>query len=201
LIAVVGAEIVPSSEYKVQAYASSCKGVEAGCAVVSAEVTMLTRRSGDVELPFQTPSPAPLSQPNVTDIAQLVNKFKNIGGLLKAVTQLQPNLVELNADINSLDIVAVVDAVKQAAYAYSGPCPCPSTVKCAGAGSVACANPTICITNFGTAATCVKTCVGGDNDGLPCIDTTRHCPGAGGVCGNGGANPGFCRDRCGRCTP
>jgi len=200
-IAVVGGEVTPSSEYSVQSYAPSCKGAESDCPNVSAAVTMFTRRSGDVELPFQAPSPAPLSQPNVTDIAQLVNKFKNIGGLLKAITQLQPNLVELNADINSLDIVAVVDAVKQAAYAYSGPCPCPSTVKCGpAAGSVACANATICITNFGNAATCVKTCVGGDNAGDPCIDSARHCPG-GGVCGAGGATPGFCRDRCGRCTP
>jgi len=199
-IAVVGGEIAPSSEYSVQAYAATCKGVEAGCADVSAAVTMYTRRSGDVELPFQGPSPAPLSQPNVTDIAQLVNKF-NIGGLLKAVTQLQPNLLELNADINSLDIVAVVDAVKQAAYAYSGPCTCPSTVKCGpAAGSVACANATICIANFGNAATCVKTCVGGANDGDPCIDFSRHCPG-GTSCGNAGATPGYCRDRCGRCTP
>jgi len=201
-IAVVGGEIAPSSEYSVQTYGASCKGSEAGCVNVSTAVTMYTRRSGDVELPFQAPSPAPLSQPNVTDIAQLVNKFKNIGGLLKAVTQIQPNLPELNADINSLDIVAVVDAVKQSAYPFSGPCPCPSTVTCGPAvGSVACANATPCVTAFGAGALCVKTCIGpGPLAGDPCIDTTRHCASSG-TCGTGGATPGYCRDRCGRCSP
>jgi hypothetical protein len=31
---------------------------------------------------------------------------------VKAITQLQPNVPELNADVNALDIAATVDAVK-----------------------------------------------------------------------------------------
>ena len=192
LIAVVGAEIAPSSEYSVQTYGASCKGLEGGCTNVSVPVTMFTRRFGDVEVPFVPPNAT--GQPDVTDVAQLVNKFKNVTGApVKAISQLQPNLPELNADINALDIVSVVDAVKQRAYSFSGPCPCPSTVTC---GVTACSSPTICASTYGPGALCVKTCTSGDNAGDPCINDT-HCPGSPpGACGGG-----FCRDRCGRCTP
>jgi len=118
---------------------------------------------------------------------------KNVAGApVKAIAQLQPNLPELNSDVSALDIVAVVDAVKQFAYAFKGPCPCPSLVTCAG---VACpTGPSPCVTAFGAAAMCVKTCSGGGpNDGLPCVNAA-HCPG--GACGSP-----FCRDACGRCSP
>ena len=168
-------------------------------------------------MPFTPPSPP--GQPNAIDVAQLVNKFKNLAGaLLKATTQLQPNLPELNADINALDIVAVVDAVKKIAYPFLGPCACPSTVTC---GVTACTTDGPCVTAYGPASKCVKTCVGGSNAGDTCKDDAHgHCPS--GTCGNtcsGGSNPGaactsdanctggghctggYCRDRCGRCTP
>jgi len=191
LIHVTGAEIVPSSTYDVEVFATSCKGSEDTCTAVSSAVTMTTRRSGDVEVPFSPPSTS--TQPDVTDVAQLVSKFKSVPGApIKAIAQLQPNLPELNADINALDILAVVDAVKQKQYPFGGPCPCPSAVTC---GSVPCSSPTPCVTAFGPEASCVKTCIGGANAGDPCInDTHGHCPG--GICGSG-----FCRDRCGRCTP
>jgi len=193
IVNITGAEIVPSSEYSVQAYGSSCEGVEAGCTNVSAPVTMFTRRFGDVEASFCPPTCGAETggQPNVTDVAQLVNKFKNLANApVKAISQLQPNLPELNADINALDVTAVVDAVKQRAYSFSGPCPCPSTVTC---GSTPCTSATPCVTALGAGSLCVKTCRGGTNAGEPCINDT-HCPGS--TCGSG-----FCRDRCGRCTP
>ncbi len=179
-IVVVGAEIVPSSEYSVQTYASTCKGVEGSCSNVSTAVTMYTRRSGDVDSEYNPPSAT--NQPNAIDVAQLVNKFKNAAGSPNHFrAQLQPNLPELNASINALDIVAVVDSVKGFAYAFSGPCPCPSTVTCGGSCT-------------GCPGMCVKTCIGGDNDGEPCINS-NHCPS--GAC----AAAGTCRDNCGRCTP
>jgi len=189
LLHVVGAEVLPSSRYDVLVFGSSCKGGESTCTDVSTVVAMTTRRSGDIAANFNPPSTT--DQPDALDIAQVVNKLKSVpGSLVKSITQSQPNLPELNADVNALDIAAVVDAVKQFAYAFSGPCPCPSTVMC---GSTACTTPTICASTFGAESTCVKTCTGGDNDGDPCINDT-HCPG--GACGEG-----FCRDRCGRCTP
>ncbi len=178
-ITVVGAEIVPSSEYSVQAYGMWCMGAEASCTDVSAPVTMYTRRSGDVDVDYNPPTFN--NQPNALDVAAVVNKFKNlVGAPVHARAQLQPNLPELNASISGLDIVAVVEAQKGGAYAFSGPCVCPSTVNC-GQSCTDCAGM------------CVKTCVGGANDGEPCIND-NHCPGS--TC----SAAGTCRDNCGRCN-
>jgi len=189
LITVVGAEIAPSSEYSVQVYGASCMGAEDGCAAVSPAVTMYTRRYGDVWPRFNPPSTA--RQPDGSEILVLVCKLKNVTSAPpKAITQLQPNLVELNADVNVIDLVTAVDAFRGLRYPFSGPCPCPSTVTC---GVTSCTSVTPCVTAYGAGSMCVKTCVGGANAGDPCIANT-HCPGS--TCGTG-----FCRDRCGRCTP
>ncbi|MEK7755757.1 MAG: hypothetical protein AAB385_00930, partial [Planctomycetota bacterium] len=100
-----------------------------------------------------------------------------------------------NANVNALDIVAVVDAVRGLKYAFSGPCVCPSTVTCGSTTPPAgtpCTGPTQCA-GLGAGSMCVKTCTGGANMGDPCINNS-HCPLS--ACG-----AGFCRDRCGRCTP
>ncbi len=184
LIHVTGGEIAPSSSYGVKVYGSSCKGSEPGCGAVSQSVTMATHRAGDVASPYNPPSPT--QQPDGLDVSQIVAKFKNLPGApKKANVQVQPNLPGLNSDIDAIDIVIVVDNFKGFAYSFSGPCVCPSTVTC---NVTPCANPTPCGNG-----TCVKTCAGGTNDTLPCINNS-HCPG--GSCG-----AGFCRDRCGRCTP
>jgi hypothetical protein len=183
---------MPSSTYSVQVYGASCMGNEGTCTNVSAAVTMYTRRSGDVGAVYNPPGTS--TQPDAIDVTALVNKFKNVTGAAgKAVTQLQPNVPELNADINALDIVAVVDGVKGLAYPFPGPCPCPSLVTC---GSLACAGGVGTCTGsalpgLGLGAMCVKTCSG---SGAPCINNT-HCP-TGETCGNP-----FCRDKCGRCKP
>ncbi len=180
---VIGAEIIPSSTYHVQNFGENCQGNEATC-IGTAPLVVTTARWGDIAEEFNPPGTT--TQPNAIDVAQSVNKFKNLlGAPVKAIAQIQPNVPELNADISALDIVAVVDAVKQLAYAYGGPCPCPSTVTC---NLTACGGPESCVGGL-----CVKTCVGGANTGEPCINDT-HCPS--GTCGSG-----FCRDRCGRCTP
>jgi hypothetical protein len=219
LLHVTGAEIVPSSVYEVEVFGSTCEGNESTCAAVSAPVPMYTRRSGDV-WPAYNP-PVNITQPDALDVAQIVNKLKALlGAPIKAIAQLQPNLPELNANVNALDIAAVVDAVRQIRYPFSGPCVCPSAVTC---GSTACTNSDVCVTAFGTGATCVKTCTSGPKIGEPCIYAYQcgSCaggPNAGlpcasngvcgldndcivGVCGVIGTTPGFCRDRCGRCTP
>jgi hypothetical protein len=210
-ITVVGAEILPSSTYSVQAYAVSCMGAEAGCTDVSAAVQMLTRRSGDV-WPLYNP-PSTTKQPDGLDIAVMFNKFRAIPGPpSKAIAQVYGNLPELNSDINALDIATVADAFLGFAYPFSGPCVCPSAVTC---GSTSCTSPTVCAGGM-----CVKTCSGGPNDGEPCLNG-KHCgntcatgPRVGQPCatdsdclvGNtctivGTCGRGVCRDRCGRCTP
>jgi hypothetical protein len=191
-ITVVGAEILPSSEYSVKTYGSSCEATEATCTDVGTAVTMKTRRFGDVEAPFNPPGTG--QQPDAGDVTALVNKFRGVpGSRSKAVTQFQPNVPELNTDVNGLDIVDIVGAFKGFAYPFSGPCPCPSVATC---GALACpGGATVCTSSglpgLGTGSMCVKTCTGGANAGDPCINNT-HCPG--GTCGSG-----FCRDRCGRC--
>jgi len=181
---IIGAEIVPSSTYHVQNFGESCRGNEAACGVASEFLAVTTGRWGDIAAAFNPPSTT--TQPDAIDVTRLVDKFKSVSGApSKAVSQIQPNLPEPNADISALDIVAAVDAVKQSAYPYSGPCPCPSIVIC---NMAACASPADC-----GGDDCVMTCVGGANSGDPCINNS-HCPG--GTCGTG-----FCRDRCGRCSP
>jgi hypothetical protein len=200
-ITVVGAEIMPSSEYSVQTYGSSCDGAEATCLDVGIAVTMKTRRSGDAAVSYNPP--ATTSQPDAIDVTEVLNKFTGkVGAPVKARSQVQPNLVELNGNISGLDIVAVADAVKGFAYPYGGPCPCPSLVTCGpGTGSLACGPLPLpggvgtctgsALPGLGLGAMCVKTCSG---SGDPCINNT-HCP-TGETCGNP-----FCRDKCGRCTP
>jgi len=218
LFHIVGAELVPSSTYEVMNFAASCTGVESACGAVSAPTIATTRRSGDVDAPFNPPSTT--NQPDAIDVAQVVNKFKGLAGApLKASAQVQPNLPELNASISALDIASVVDAVKSFAYAFPGPCPCPSTVTCGGPCGVGACDPSA----PGGPGMCVKTCTGGVNNGEPCINNT-HCPGicmggsnpgalcpagvpggancaGGGICSASCASVGTCRDRCGRCTP
>jgi hypothetical protein len=195
LFHVAGAEIVPSSTYGVQVFSASCSGIEATCADVSAPVRFTTRRSGDVTASYNPP--ATTSQPDGIDVTEVLNKFKNVTGApVKARSQVQPNLVELNGDINGLDIVAVVAAVEGFAYPYGGPCPCPSLVTCGPAtGSLACPSGVgTCLGStlpgLGLGAMCVKTCSG---SGDPCINSD-HCP-TGETCGNP-----YCRDKCGRCN-
>ncbi len=194
-ITVVGAEILPSSTYSVRTYGSSCAGSDpALCADLGAPVTMFTRRHGDVAS-ASTP-PDAVGQPNGIDVAQIVDAFWKEGPLRKVHAKITPNLPEENLDIGADDIGRVVNAAKGFAYPLteSGPCPCPSTVTCLATPCGCDAGPPCPACGGGQ---CVKTCTGGLNDGLPCRDNDpihNHCPG--GTCGSG-----FCRDKCGRCTP
>ena len=251
LIYVIGAEILPSSKYKLFSYSSNCQGREAECPETSAFSCggglATTARWGDVVDPYDSPSGG---QPNGLDVVAVVNRFKSeVGALSKSRTVMQPNLPDLRTDVAGLDIGAVVDAFKGMAYPYSGPCPCPSTVTC---NTTACTSATACsgglcvrtCGNLPDAPFCVRsedceansTCTVG-NVGAACsLDQDcdiqgvcvplfctqgkvgSHC---GGGCGPTGTDPchndcdvfgdctpnptpcgtGYCRDRCGRCTP
>ncbi len=191
-IHVVGAEILPSSIYHVERFAVECAGNEVTCAAVSDAVVMTTRRGGDVVSPFNPPSAT--TQPDVTDIGQIVAKFKKAAGSPSNTRALiQPNVPDLNSDVGVSDIVQVVDMVKQQAYPFGGPCPCPSLAVC---GAVPCPGGAGTCTasgapGLGAEATCIKLCRGGTNAGEQCNNHT-HC-GGGGVCDKecvGGTNNG-----------
>ncbi len=180
-ITVFGAEILPNSTFSVVAYFSNCKGAELGCSEVSAPVEMRTRRHGDVVSPFNPPVVA--QQPDVTDIGQVVKKFKKeTGAPSNSAALIQPNIPDPNTDVGVSDIVQVVDMAKQQTYPFGGPCPCPSLAVC---GATPCPSGAGTCTGsgapgLGAEATCIKLCRGGTNAGEQC-NNHLHC-GGGGVC-------------------
>jgi hypothetical protein len=184
LFHVTGGEIVPSSQYEVEVVPISCQGAEDTCATVPPPTRMRTSRHGDVAPAFNPPDT--VTEPDALDIAAVVDKVKCLpGSYPKPMTQTEPNVPEYFRQHTGLDIVNVIDAFKGHAYPFSGPCPCPSTVPCAG---TPCTSSTQC-----AGGVCYKVCVDGSSAGAPC-QTGEHCPG--GSCGSG-----LCRDACGRCNP
>jgi hypothetical protein len=80
-----------------------------------------------VAAPYQEPSPASLTQPNVIDIAFAVDKVKDLmTALPKPHIQLKGNDPDPNETVNVIEIAYTVDAVKSSAYPFTGPsAPCP----------------------------------------------------------------------------
>ncbi len=206
---VLGAEIDPSSMYDAAFIDISCAdSLDESC--FSGPLPINTARWGDVSALFNPPSTT--TQPDALDVGNLVAAFKHLPGALnKVMAQLQPNRPEPLLDVDATDILVEVDAFKGRAYPFTGPCICPSPVTC---DTTPCASGAQC-----SGGMCVRTCIGGVNDGDECI-STRHCrPCVGGTndgvpctsnaeCPGGGTCPaggmcggGFCRDRCGRCSP
>lgn len=179
-VQIIGAEILPSSTYQLRMISHN----EATC---SQSLMVTTGRWGDVGEPFAPNG----TQPDSGDVVAVVNKFRNQPGApTKSRAQLQPNAINPQFDVGALDIVSTIDGFRGSAYPYSGPCPCPS--------SFICSNPTKCKSNNQCSnGSCFKTC-GGDPGGPICVFDT-NCVGV--VCGNpqDAENPGFCRDKCGRC--
>ncbi len=212
VVHIIGAEIVPSSMYEIQAYPASCKGAEENCAFVfpSPPLQVATQRAGDITAPY---APGAVGQPNAIDVVGAVNTFKKAIGAPKHIeAQVQPNLPNLNRDVDALDIQAIVANVKLGAYPYSGPCPCPSTVVCNAtmcSGAMPCPDGNVCMQTcsagprVGELCTANKhcgVCVGGPRPGIPCDANSQCDPFTGGACLMGTCNTqGFCRDRCGRC--
>jgi len=209
-ITVLGSEIVPMSTYDVTAYGSDCKGSESSCTNVSAPVQMKTRRGGDVATPYTPPTSS--SQPEGPDVALVVNKFKNLpdpsSARVKAITQVQSNAPIPNNDVDGTDIAVVVDAVKGFAYAFTGPCICPSVVGCTATVCSGNAQCTGTPGNYGAGALCVRTCATGPNLGKPCSESPNlgsppvttpdlDC----GACSAGSPVPGLPCDADGDCSP
>ncbi|MBI1827765.1 MAG: hypothetical protein HY287_07735 [Planctomycetes bacterium] len=119
-----GAEIVPSSAYDIQQLAASCQGVEASCTAVSAALSVNTGRWGDIAAPFQAPSPAALTQPNITDVSACVDKFKSVATAI-IVARADVNPAVPNERVDIADVANIVDAFKNLAYPFPGPTACP----------------------------------------------------------------------------
>ena len=117
LVHITGTEIVPSSVYDVQAFDISCQGNEGICTAVSCATQIKTSRWGDVETPYNPPSPT--TQPDVGDIAALVNKFRSAPGApIKARAKLQPAVPDMSTDVDFRDISSCVDAFRGLGYPF-----------------------------------------------------------------------------------
>ncbi len=169
VISVFGAEITPGSAYEVQRADVSCADLsDETC--FSTPVLITTGKYGDVWPLFDDPDcldpPGPCNppQPDFNDIAAMVRKFQATPDApIKAVAQLQPNVVFPDRPIDFKDISADVSAFLEVPFAtlFPGPCVCPPTVTC---GITACTNDLHCV-DFGDGL-----CVGGF-----CADKCGRC--------------------------
>lgn len=124
LLHVAGTEVIPSSMYLVQSLAFTCEGDHENCTAVSTSRTLRTARWGDVVAPFQNPSPAALSQPDIVDVTAVIDKFRGVPtASITARTDLGPDLP--NRAVNIADVANCVDAFKGFAYLYNGILDCP----------------------------------------------------------------------------
>ena len=126
LLHITGSAVIPSSSYTIDALAPTCAGVEDTCTDILASVTVSTGRWGDVVMPYQQTGPVNVTQPNISDVAAVVNKFKDLAGSpIKARSQLQANAPNPTAPVSISDVASTVDAFKKLPYPFPGPTGCP----------------------------------------------------------------------------
>lgn len=124
LLHVFGREIVPSSTYTVASMDDFCAGNEQGCPVVSPGLEIATTRWGDVQAQFNPPSLT--TQPDLGDIATLVDKFRNAANAVtKARAAISGEIPDLTVDLGFDHIAACVDAFRGKPYPHAGPAACP----------------------------------------------------------------------------
>lgn len=117
-----GREIVPSSSYDVQWITTGC--FENSEVSFSAPLSIPTTRWGDIEIPFNPPTNA--VQPDVGDIAALVNKFRSApNSPIKARALLSGDIPDPTLDLSFSHISSCVDAFRGLPYPHSGPIACP----------------------------------------------------------------------------
>lgn len=118
---ITGSAIVPSSIYEVQNVSLNCQGNEANCAAISDPVVLTTTRWGDVETPYNPPSPT--IQPDLADVSALVNKFRNAPGApIKARALLvggdAAGTIDIATDFSFIHIAGCVDAFRGRPYPH-----------------------------------------------------------------------------------
>jgi len=163
ILSVFGAEIAPGSVYEVQRADISCPDLtDENC--FSPAVTITTGKFGDVTELFDDPDcldpPGPCNppQPDFSDVAALVRKFTAAPDApIKAVAQLQPNVVFPNRSVDFKDISADVSAFVGVPFPslFPGPCVCPPVVTC---GITACANDLQCPGGLCVGGFCADAC-------------------------------------------
>jgi hypothetical protein len=122
LLHVFGSAVVPGSTYRVQFLAESCTGIEGHCTAVSPALIVNTTRWGDVETPYNPPSPT--TQPDFGDIAALVKKFGSLAGApIKARALLSGadafGNISIAPDLGFNHIADCVNAIRGGGYPYT----------------------------------------------------------------------------------
>jgi hypothetical protein len=151
LLHVTGAEVVPSSEYHVQAVSIGCTGREEDCPWMSEAVRIKTARWGDIVEPYNPPGTS--VQPDLADVSSLVNKFRGTPDAPgKALAIIAPSdaygditPAALGVDVGFTHISACVDAFRGAPYparpgrCATGDAPCAADSDCTGSNAPPCA--------------------------------------------------------------
>ncbi|MBI1825867.1 MAG: hypothetical protein HY287_05910 [Planctomycetes bacterium] len=123
----MGKEIVPSSLYTIDQFNASCQGNESNCADIAMTVQVETARHGDVAPAFQLTAPgSPLTQPNISDVSAIVDKFKGVPtAVSRTRAQLVPGAIGINQRVSITDVATDVDAFVGLSYIQPGPQQCP----------------------------------------------------------------------------
>ncbi len=158
VISAYGGEIMPGSTYELQRAASDCPNLATNEACWSTPLTITTAKFADVVAPFFV-NPGDI-EPSFQDISAFVQKFlATPGAPIKAVVQLQPNVVFPDRPIDFKDINAAVLSFLNATYFdmsfATGPCVCPSLVTC---GATTCLTDVECGGGLCVDGACADAC-------------------------------------------
>lgn len=114
-------EIVPGGLYEIQAVHQPCSPDVEGNFTTPQQVRTVARWA-DVIDPFNPPSTT--TQPDFSDVAAIVDKFKNVlGAVTKARADMNPDVPD--QEIDFADISLAVDAFRGLPYPFDGPSGCP----------------------------------------------------------------------------
>jgi len=159
VLQVFGAELVPGSTYDVHTVSLDCFASFGAAADFSTPTTFGTGKWGDTAPLYDGDDPG-APQPDFNDIAAVVGKFlADPAAPIKALSQLQPNVVLADRSVNFKDIAAAVSAFLGVTYVdtvpNAGPCACPSSVTC---GATSCSTDLVCAPGFCIDGFCTDEC-------------------------------------------
>jgi hypothetical protein len=120
---ITGDAIIPSSVYNVEQFPEPGAW---NAAPILSRMGIKTADWGDVAAPFQDPFATTRTQPNVTDLAFIIDRAADLFQALdKPRVQLRGKNPNPRASVGIADIILASDAINGVAYPYGGPSPCP----------------------------------------------------------------------------
>ncbi len=120
MLHIFGDAILPSSSYEIQMVDQSCADLnDSNC--YSDPLIVTTGKWGDVSAPFAQNAP---SQPNISDVLAIVDKWLGFKNPLLVHAQLQPNIPDPSFNVGVSEILLTQDAWLGTPYPYDGPQTC-----------------------------------------------------------------------------